>query len=306
MTVLITGAGGHLGRAVARRVLEALAVPSGHADPVDPAARVLLATRNPAALRDEFAGVEVRRADFDRPGDLPAAFAGATTMLLVSTDSVSSRAAQQAAAVDAARAAGVRHVIYTSMISPQPGNPALIADSHWATEEYVRGSGLDFTILRCGLYADFQAFEAVQALAGGRLVHNRGGGRCAYIAREDCARAAAAVLTGSGHDGQVYELTGPDALGAVELAELYARCAGAPVAAQSVSDAELLRLLDDGATDGHAQYGAALAVSLGRATREGRFESVTDDVERLTGAAPRSVESLLSDHRDLLRAAVTV
>ena len=288
--IAITGASGHLGQATARHVATA----SGDG--------LVLATRAPESVRGLVPGAEARFADFDQPESLPTAFAGVSALLLISTDTVDNRSRQHAAAIDAARAAGVDRIVYTSMLSPGPGNPALISDSHWATEEYLRSSGVAFTILRCGLYADFQVFEAAEALASGRFVHNRGSGGCSYVCREDIARAAAAVLVGGMHEGSTYELTGPESLSASQLTELYSAVGGRPVEEVPVDDDELLSLLNGGASvDGHVQYGAALTVSLGQAIRGGHFGGVTTTVQELTGLPPRSVESLLSDSADALR-----
>lgn len=290
--IAISGASGHLGRMTARLVAEL-----GH-DPHD----LVLATRSPDAAADVVPGAHVRAADFGHPRGLRAAFGGVKRLLLVSTDSVADRSRQHIAAIDAAIAAGVEHIVYTSMLSPAPTNPALIAESHWATERHLRESGIAFTILRCSLYSDFQVFEAAEALATGRFVHNRGAGGCSYLARSDIARAAAAVMTTEGHEGACYELTGDESLDASALAALYSDFGDREVEAVAVDDDELLRLLDaDAGTDGHVQYGAALAISLGRAIREGHFDAVTGTVEQLTGKAPRSVSSLLRESRDALR-----
>lgn len=293
--LIVTGASGHLGRAALRHLLGRVADPG----------RIVLATRDPAAVADVAPGAHVRYADYDRPATLRAAFDGGTGLLLISATDIAVRAGQHAAAIDAARAAGVGHVIYTSMLSPGPDDPALISESHRATEEYLRSSGLAWTILRCGLYADFQVFDATAALSSGRLVHNQGSGRCAYLPREDIARSAAAVLAGDGHDGAIYELTGPESLSAADLAALYASVGGRPVEEVAVSDEDLLRSLAGDVDEGHVQYGAALTVSLGQAIRGGHFDRVTQTVEDLTGSAPGSVEAVLLRHREALQAAAS-
>ena len=263
---------------------------------------LVLATRHPEVVSGLVPGAEARLADFNDPETLRAAFAGVTRLLIISTDTVGTRSAQHVAAIDAAREVGVEHVIYTSMLSPAPPNPALIADSHWATEECLRASGLDYTILRFSLYSDFQVFEAADALASGRFVHNRGAGGCSYIARSDCALVSAVVATGDGHQGMTYELTGPESLDATRLAALYSEVGGRTVEAVPVGDDELLHLLDaDAGTDGHVQYGAALAVSLGRAIREDNFSAVTTTVKDLTATAPRTVHSQLAESAERLR-----
>ena len=100
----------------------------------------------------------------------------------------------------AAAAVGVRHVVYTSGLNPEPPNPAVIGPSHYATERALVESGLSWTVLRDSLYSEYQVPEAAQAIASGRLTHNRGNGEVAYVSRDDCAAVAAAVVAGPGHD----------------------------------------------------------------------------------------------------------
>jgi len=290
--LVVTGASGQLGRAVAR---EAAALRGGGTG-------LVLATRDPAALADGPAGAEPRRADFGDPGSLAIAFSGADRVLVISTDDIDGRAAGQIAAIDAAKAAGARHILYTSMLSPVPENPAIIAPSHRATEEHLRSSGVAFTILRAGFYADFQVYEAAEALASGRLVHNRDAGRCAYLTRADIARAAAAVLVGGGHEGETLDLTGTEAYDAAGLAAEYAAVGGREVEAVEVGDAELLELLG-GSAEGHNQYGARLTVSIGQAIRGGFLDVVTDTVAALTGSAPEPLSSVLARSAETLRRA---
>ncbi|CAN5462503.1 SDR family oxidoreductase [soil metagenome] len=280
----VTGAAGHLGRAVVRNLLER------GIDPGD----LVVATRHPGQVGDVH-GAHVRHVDFDDVASMRDGFDGVTRLLIISADNVGTRAHQHAAAIDTARDTGVQHVMYTSMLSPGPQNPAVISPSHWATEQHLRASGVPWTILRNSLYSDFQVFEAADAVAAGRFVHNRGAGGCSYISRDDCAAAAAAVLATPGHESLVYEFTGPESLDASALAALYAESAGSPVEAVDIDDDELLRISGGGeGADGHAQYGAELMVSLGQAIRGGHFASVTSTFEELVGTRPMSVREVLA------------
>lgn len=298
MSMVITGASGHLATAVAMRVAEICGR----------ATDLVLTTRTPGAIAPALAGAQARFADFADPAGLADAFRGGDRLLLVSADDIQRRAGWHRAAIDAARAAGVRHIVYTSMVEPTAANPALIAESHRATEQYLRDSGVAHTILRCALYSDFQIYEAADAIGAGRFQHNRGTGGCSYVARADCAAVAAAVLTSDEIPDGAIDVTGPAELTAGDLAALYSEVGGVEVEPVDLSDAAMTAALQpagDADPDGHAQYGAALAVSLGCAIREGFFDGVTTTVRELTGSEPRTVADLLDEHRPMLAGIVT-
>lgn len=288
MKVVITGGSGQLARRVAELVL-------GQTVPDD----VILTTRTPAALASLVErGVSVRRADFAEPHSLREAFLGAERLLLVSATDLGQRTAQHLAALDAAKAAGVRHVIYTSCLKPAPPNPAAVAPSHYATEQALMESGLIWTVLRNSLYAEYQLPEAEKALETGVLVHNRGSGAVAYVAREDCAAVAAAVLLQSGHERVVYDVTGGEAFAADDLAALYSQLGGRPVRTRALDDVDFVATLVGAATgDDHLRYGAELVASFGRSIREGYMESCSDAVAKLTGRAPLSLAQVLTPLR---------
>lgn len=282
--LLITGASGRLGRRTAEIALET-AAPD----------RLVLVTRSPGKLDDLAArGVDVRFGDFDDPASLPAALAGADRIVLVSATDLERRTEQHGAAIRAAEAAGIGHVIYTSGLAPAPPNPAAVAPSHHATEQALAASGLAWTVLRNSLYAEYQAAEAEHSIAAGKLIHNRGDGNVAYVSREDCARAAAAVLVDGGHENTVHDVTGPEAFDAAALAALYGELGGCEVEPVAVGDAALVAMLvgDDSGAD-HLRYGAELVASFGRAIREGCMASRTDAVERLTGRPPTRLRTVL-------------
>jgi NAD(P)H dehydrogenase (quinone) len=282
----ITGASGQLGRRTAELVLAQCA-------PSD----VILATRTPASLADLAArGADVRYANFDEPPSLRAAFAGAERLLLISATDLQRRVAQHKAALDVAKAAGVRHVIYTSGSKPAPPNPAVVAPSHFATEQALAASGLGWTVLRNSLYADYQAAEALRAVETGVLLHNRGGGSVAYVAREDCAAAAAAVLLQRGHDAAIYDITGGEKYTADALAVLYSELGGRRVEARAIDDAAFVAGLVGTANDEHLRYGAELLASFGRAIREGYLDVRSDAVAKLTGRRPRTLREVLEAH----------
>ena len=280
MTVAITGASGQLGRLVADQLLTVL----------DPAEVVLL-TRDPAKLASYAEqGAEVRAADFGRPDELADAFAGVDRVLLISTDVVGARVEGHRAAIDAAAKAGVSHIAYTSVPEPTADNPAGVVPDHAATEDALRESGLAWTMLRNNLYADMQVDTVAQAAASGQLVTNVGDAGAAYVTRADCAAVAVGVLTGEGHEGKAYDITGPQAYTATDLAALATEQAGSTV--------EVVQVDDDAYTAGLVSAGvpeafAPLLASFGTATRLGKLATVTDVVEQVGGRKPTPLNALI-------------
>ena len=278
---LVSGASGQLGRLTAELLLGAGAEP-------------ILVTRTPEAVAD--LGCDTRVGDYSEPDSLRDAYAGAERVLLISSPDLETRTEQHRAAIAAAASVGVRHVVYTSGLNPEPPNPAVISASHYATEQALAASGLAWTVLRDSLYSEYQVPEAAQAIAAGTLTHNRGDGQIAYVSRRDCAAVAAAVLTGSGHEGHVYDVTGPELFTAGALAALYSELGGREVRDDPVDDeafTEMLAGAFGGSGDEHARYGAELVASFGRSIREGYMASRSDAVERLTGRPPRTLRSIL-------------
>jgi len=282
--LLITGASGQLAKRTAELVLEKCSPK-----------RLILVTRDPLALVD-FAelGVDVRIGDFADPKHLSNAFRGASRMLLVSITDLENRAEMHGAAIDAAAAAGVEHIIYTSGLSPAPPNPAVVAASHYATEQKLAAAGINWTVLRNSLYADYQASEAAHSALTGKLIHNRREGRVAYVSREDCAAVAATVLAAHGHENVVYDITGPETFSATDLARLYGKLAGRPIETQALEDSAFVTsLVGDARDDDHMRYGAELVASFGQSIREGYMDSCTDTVSTLTGRPAQTLGFVL-------------
>jgi NAD(P)H dehydrogenase (quinone) len=283
MSIVITGASGQLGRLTADAVIEKIG-----------AERVVLVTRHPDRLAD-FAerGADVRAGDFDDPASLPAAFAGGERLLLISTHQIGARVPGHKAAVDAAAAAGVRSIAYTSMINPSHSNPVVVAPEHRATEEHIRASGVAWTFLRNGIYAEMLLQGAAAALATGTHLSNDGDGRVSYVSREDCAAAAAAVMTSDGHEGEVIDITGPEAVGARQVAALIGELGGREVEAALVDDeAYVQAMVRHG---GLPEPAARAYATFGTATRHWYLAPVSTAVQELTGRAPRSVRDVLSE-----------
>ena len=227
-------------------------------------------------------------------GDLAAARAaleGVRVLLMVSAAESEHRLEQHRTLIDAARLAGVEHVVYTSFLGAAPDATFTLARDHWATEEHLRRSGMTWTMLRDSFYLDFLPDLAVDGVIAGPA----GEGRVGAVARADVARAASAVLldvvTGSSrHDGATYELTGPAALTLAEAAHTISEVTGTPTAyrEESIEEAYASRTSYDA-----PQWQLDAWVSTYTAIASGELAAVTDDVRRLTSRAPLSLEQLL-------------
>ena len=296
--IIVTGANGAFGQAAARRLLER--VPRGE---------LILTTRTPQKLADFAArGAQVRFADFDDPASLRAAFAGGTKMLLISTARVGTRVGQHKNAIDAAAAAGVRHIAYTSVLSAaRPDNPAVVKLDHRATEEHLERSGIKWTFLRDSQYAEAIALAMVPpALMAGRKPDNCGDGRVAFVSRDDCVACATEVLLQPGHENHPYDLTGPELLTIGQALQMAAEIAGKPIVLEHVDDDGMFAYFDSLGVPRHASdivpqgpipWSSDDMVTFGRSIREGFFAIQSDHVERITGRKPLALREIMLRHR---------
>ncbi|MGZ4456857.1 MAG: NAD(P)H-binding protein [Nocardioides sp.] len=275
MTLAVTGSTGALGGRVARAL-------AGRDD-------LLLVVRDPARAPD--LGCEVRAADYADEVAATAALAGVDTLLMVSGAEAPDRRDQHRSFVRAAAAAGVRHVVYTSFASAAPDATVTLGRDHADAEQAIRASGMTFTFLRDNFYLDVLPHFAD---ATGVVRGPAGQGRVAAVARADVAEAAVAVLSDpAAHAGATYTLTGPEAF---TMAEAAAR-AGAVLGRE-------LRFEDETVEEAYASRRAAYDaedwqldawVSTYTAIADGSVAEVTDDVRRLTGHAPRTLEQALGE-----------
>lgn len=296
--IIICGASGAFGRAAAESLLASCA-----------AEDLIFLSRTPEKLADLAArGADCRRADFDEPACLPAAMAGGERMLLISTARVGTRVGQHRNAVEAAVAAGVKHIAYTSVIAAdEPSNPAIVKDDHRATELIIEGSGAEWTFFRDSQYAEAIAGPMViPALAMGVKPDNCGEGRVGFVSRADCVASAVAVLVGTGHANKAYTLTGPEALSIPQALAMASEMAGKPIEVQHVDDAAMFAYFDslgvprhasDIVPDGPIPWSSDDMVTFGQAIREGYFDKLTDHVERLTGKTPRPLRAVMEEFR---------
>lgn len=283
----VTGSTGRLGGRVARRLAEAGA-----------AQRLLV--RDPARA-PLLTSASVARAAFGDAQAVRSALDGVPLVLMVSGAESADRLDQHRTFVDAAAAAGVGHIVYTSFYGASPTCAFTLGRDHYATEQHIRRSGMRFTFLRDNFYADF-----MPALAGpdGVIRGPAGQGRVAAVAVDDVADVAAAVLLDPApHEDATYDLTGPQALGLDEVAAVLTAELGRPVSYQpeTIEEAYASR-----ASFGAPDWQVEAWVSTYTSIADGEVADVTDDVPRLSGHPATSLAQLLREGRSAYEERATI
>ncbi|MFE2347153.1 NmrA family NAD(P)-binding protein [Kitasatospora cineracea] len=279
--IVITGATGALNGATVDHLLERL-----------PADEIAVAVREPARAR-RFAdlGVEVRRGDYADPASLPGAFEGADQLLLVSaSDPGADAVALHRTAIDAAVAAGVGRILYTSHQGAHPDSAFKPARDHAATELLLAGSGVPWTALRNGFYAHSLAWLLGPWRETGTITVPADG-PVSWTARADSAEAAAAVLADPGaHDGPV-TLTAPEAPTFQQVAELAGELSGRPVRCVTVGPEDWVA---GQVAQGTPEFMARFTLGIYLAAAQGRFAGTDPLLPALLPRAPRTVRDLLA------------
>ncbi|MFE6037973.1 SDR family oxidoreductase [Streptomyces sp. NPDC056452] len=269
MSIVVTGATGQLGRLVIEQLLTTV--------PADGIAAVVRSKEKAASLAAR--GVEIRIADYDRPETLADAFRAGDRVLLVSGSEIGRRVAQHTAVIAAAKAAGVAQLAYTGVLGGPDADYQLAAE-HKVTEQLILDSELPYTLLRNGWYTENYTANLAPVLEHGAVVANAGDGRIASASRADLAAAAAAVLTGEGHLGTAYELSGDVAWSLAEYAAVVATATGREIAYTNVP-ADTHREILVGA--GLPEDLAAILVDVDEAIGRGLLAGTSGDLARLIG-----------------------
>jgi NAD(P)H dehydrogenase (quinone) len=267
--IIVSGASGNLGGLTVDELLARGVAPS----------RLILVSRTPEELK-KYAdlGASVRFGDFTKPESLPGAYSGGTRMLLISVGGNQEVTAAELLkrAIDAAKAAGVKHIAYTSYVGITRGDTAGRAADHQATEEALKASGVAWTMLRNSIYMHGQIAQAARWVADGRAVIPPNESPIGYVTREDCARAAAAVLATPGHEGKSYDITGPELIGVRDAAAIASSVTGQPIEV--------------------VQGGADVRPGFGRPA----MAFTTTHFEELTGRKPTSLRELFEANKAAL------
>ncbi|MDH7794595.1 MULTISPECIES: SDR family oxidoreductase [unclassified Beijerinckia] len=282
--IIVTGATGQLGSLIVERLLELIPAGQVAASARDPRKAGHLASR----------GVQVRRGDFSEPDSLAAAFEGATQVLIVSSNARAhggDTLAQHRAAIDAARTAGARRIVYTSHMGASASSAFPPMHDHAATEAMLRDTGIAWTALRNGFYAESVPQYLGNTAASGVLEAPLDG-KVSWTAHADLAAAAAHALTDEGRlDGPTPPLTAPDALDFADIAKILSDLSGRPIERRMIADSEQEARL---AARGLPPAIIAIALGLYRAARAGEFAATDPTLKSLIGRPPITLREVLA------------
>ena len=277
-TIAVTGSTGQLGRIVIEKLKARV-----------PAGTIVALARSAAKAAD--LGVTAREADYTRPESLDRALAGVDTLLLISSSEIGQRAAQHRNVIEAAKRAGVKRIVYTSLLHADT-SPLSLAAEHRETERMVRDCGIPFTILRNGWYTENYTGSLKAAVGAGAMIGSAGDGKISSAAREDYAEAAVVVLTTSGHEGKTYELASDVPYTLADMAAAVSRVAGKPVAFKNLPEAQYAAALKGfGLPEGLAQAIAGWDVA---ASRGALFDD-SRQLSRLIQRAPTPMEKVVAE-----------
>jgi len=278
MKIGVSGASGHLGKAVVSELLQRA---GSH--------EIVAISRTPDNVPAPAQG---RFGDYDQPASLAKAYAGLDRLLIITTvaPEPGKRGAQNIAAIDAAVKAGVKHIVFMSAVGTRQEEEPARSASYWRGEQHLIAKAPAWTILRMNFYAE--AFvQLAQAAVNQGVMPGLAENRAAFVAREDVAAAAAGILIGKGHAGAIYSATGPERVSGAERAEIVAKITGKPIAFRVITEEQLRGAL----TKASLPPGAVnIVVSIQASFASGAFDILTGDVERLGGRSPRTLREVLA------------
>ena len=290
--IIVSGASGQLGGLVVEELLARKVAPRN----------LILVSRTPETLK-QYAerGASVRFGDFTKPESLVEAYKGGTRMLLISVNGGGDKRPElHKAAIDAAIAAGVKQIAYTSYVNADRFTDSIIAGDHLRTEKYLEESGVAWTLLRNQIYADGLPDQAEQIVRDGKLLTSTPDARVAYVTRADCAAAAAAVLTTPGHENKAYNITGPEAIGPRELVALSSEISGKHIDLVVLDEPAYRKYLLENGTPETAINGT---LSFAAELNSPYLREPSTAVKDLTGRPATSVRALLLANKPKLIAA---
>ncbi len=288
MNILITGGTGHLGRATVQALLKKKTDDQ----------HIFITTRSPDEAKDlAEQGITVKEADYNNKNSMISAFRGMNKVLLISGDGNNEeRIKQHHNAISAALMAGVRHILYTSLINAEELSYFDAAEVHRDTEAFIKKSGLTFTIFRNALYADLFLEGIDQAFASGKFFAAAGEHKINSIPRAEIAEAMATVLSQDGHGNTMYNLTGPETFTYEQAVEAISQAYDKPVRYVDMSLDEVRSFYAQGNPD---SFGLNMMVSSYKAIQADEYDFVSQDFEKIVKRKPMTVEKFFQQQASL-------
>ena len=284
--ILVTGATGEFGKHVVKQLIEKDVKTSGIS---------VLSRSEKKANIFKADGITVKIGDYTNYDSLVKAFEGVDKLLFVSSSEIENRAAQHQNVVKAAKATGVRHIVYTSFMRNQERDDSAIAflqDSHLKTENWIKESGMTYTFLQNATYLDMlPMFIGEQVLETGVIMQPTQNGKSSLVLRQELAEAAAAVLTSEGHENKTYPLVNNQAISYNEVAESIAQISGKDITYQSPSPEEYQATLK---TYGIPDEYIGLFTAFSVAQANGELEMSDNSLEKLIGRKPTTAKEFLT------------
>lgn len=280
MKLLVTGATGKLGSKIVETLLKTV-----------PANELTVSVRNPEKAEELKArGVEVRQGDFDHVETLTTAFKGIDRLLIISADGDNeTRIRQHTNAVNAAKKSQVKFIAYTSLANASESS-LFIAPVHRTTEEAIRKTGIPYSFLRNNWYLENELGNIQGVLTGAPWVTSAGNGKVGWALQQDYAEAAAAVLSGNGHENTIYELSGKPMTQA-ELVSILGTVLGKEVLVQQVDDTTYGNIMKD---VGVPDFVVPMLVAIQKSIRDGALDTENNDFEKLLGRKVTPINEALA------------
>ena len=283
--ILVTGASGQFGKSAIDFLLKKN-IPS---NPI-----IALVRDEEKATELKSRGVVVRSGDYDNYNSLINAFKGVEKLLFVSGSDIMRRNAQHKNVVSAAKAAGVKHIVYTSFLGKNETKSSplwSIIESHLNTEAWLKESGMDYTLLKNTLYMDFiPAFLGEKVVETGVIYVPAGNGKVGAVLRSDMAEATANILLSNNHSGKIYQFTNHEAFSYQEVAEQLSEITATPIKYISPTPDKYIQTLTE-----HGVPAEFIGIFTGFAVAQahGELETVGSDLEQLLGRKPMSISTFL-------------
>lgn len=283
-TIAITGASGKLGRATLQFLQ----------DRDVPPASVVAIARDPGKVGDLAAqGFQVRKGDYTDQGSLEQAFKGVDKLIFISTSVVGEeRMRHHKAVVEAAKRARVGHILYTSVIKPSANAKFAAAPGHFHTEVLIRDSGIPHTFFRNNLYMDIIPFVFAGAVETGELIHSAGDGRIGFVPRADMAQGLANAVISTAPLNPSYDITtNRKAYSLADVAAALGKANNTTVVYKSVAPEEFRKVLEQ---RGVPEPGIGMSLAIGEAIRAGEFDASSQDLEKLIGRPPTTLDAFFA------------